>query len=185
MQRQTAYFKLSTCLRISLAAAAFPGLTSPVFAGHAHTCQSCGCHQTCRKICRLKCGEKEISVTCWGMKDEDFCIGAPSCPQCDHCETVCGKDDDKNAPCTAPKRMVWTNWLPGCGAHLFTKHKLMKKVVTKKVPSFQWVVEDLCAACSAKAKEETKENQKREAESSDKAKDKSSSQPKEDAKPTK
>lgn len=51
--------------------------------------------------------------------------------------------------CSQPKRIVWTSWIPGCGQEIYTKRKLMKKTVTKTVPSFKWVVEDLCSECTA------------------------------------
>jgi hypothetical protein len=37
--------------------------------------------------------------------------------------------------------------MPG-SAKVHTKKKLMKKTVTKKVPSHKWVVEDLCDNCA-------------------------------------
>ena len=40
---------------------------------------------------------------------------------------------------------MWTQWFPG-GAKVYAKKKLMKMVVTKKTPSYKWVVEDLCPA---------------------------------------
>ena len=43
------------------------------------------------------------------------------------------------------------------GAKLHTRTKLMKKVEVKKVPTYKYVVEDLCAECQAKAEKENKE----------------------------
>jgi hypothetical protein len=60
---------------------------------------------------------------------------------CDDCE--CGPD----AVCSKPKAFVWYDWIPGCSKHIYTKKKLMKKTVVKTVPSFKWVVEDLCPRC--------------------------------------
>ncbi len=116
-------------------------------------CDLCGCSQGCHKVCRLVCEEKKVDVICWGQKCEDFCVPGPSKPGCQHCEMVCescaDKCDDK-APHGAPKRFVWTDWIPGY-AMVYTKSKLMQKVVTKKVPSYKWVVEDLCPGCQAKS----------------------------------
>ena len=38
--------------------------------------------------------------------------------------------------------------MPG-GAKIYTKTKLMKKVETVTVPSYKWVVEDMCVQCAA------------------------------------
>jgi len=97
--------------------------------------------------------EKKVEVVCWGCKCEDFCLPRPSHPGCQHCEIVCDTEDvgtGADIPCVRPKQFVWTEWIPGCGAQIHTKKKLMKKVVTKKIPTFKWVVEDLCTQCEAK-----------------------------------
>lgn len=41
------------------------------------------------------------------------------------------------------------SWIPGCDPEIVTKRKLMKKTITKTVPSFKWVVEDACPQCIA------------------------------------
>jgi len=145
--------KLSTRRTVlrSLLAASVTGIltTTPAYA-FVGGCVHCGCaaHQ-CRKICRLVKDEKKIITTCWGMECEDVCIPGPSTPDCKHCETVCSKGPDDRKICTQPKRLVWTSWIPSCGPDIFTKRKLMKKTVTKTVPSFKWIVEDACAKCVA------------------------------------
>jgi hypothetical protein len=83
------------------------------------------------------------------MKCEDACIPNPSTPECRHCETVCNCGPDEKGICTRPKKLVWTSWIPGSGAEIITKRKLMKKTETKTVPSFKWVVEDACPQCIA------------------------------------
>ncbi len=115
-------------------------------------CAHCRCSTGCQKICRLVCEEKKVTITCWGCKCEDFCLGGPSKPGCKHCEEVCAECDpnDKSGVCAVPKRFVWRDWIPGCSEGIGTKKKLMKKTVTKTVPSFKWVVEDCCAACEPK-----------------------------------
>lgn len=126
-------------------------------------CAHCGCTQGAHKVCRLVCEEKKVDVICWGHKCEDFCVPGPSKPDCTHCETICASCPDTcdvKAPHGAPKRFVWTDWIPGC-ATTYTKSKLMQKVVTKKVPSYKWVVEDLCPDCQAKFRaSETKANER-------------------------
>jgi hypothetical protein len=132
-----------------LAASVAVGLPSVATAADG-CCVRCGCRGTrCRKVCRLVKEERKITTTCWGMECEDFCMAPPSTPDCKQCEMVGGKGPDEKNICAQPKRLVWTSWIPGCGPEVFTKRKLMKKTVTKTVPSFKWVVEDMCAACTA------------------------------------
>ena len=114
-------------------------------------CSHCGCNSQCHKVCRLVCEEKKVDVICWGSKCEYFCLPRCSTPGCQHCEEVCGpcgEDCDCTKPHGSPKRFVWTDWIPGC-AKVHKRTKLMQKIVTKKVPSYKWVVEDLCPTCEA------------------------------------
>ncbi|MBX7168969.1 MAG: hypothetical protein K1X74_21715 [Pirellulales bacterium] len=120
-------------------------------AGHG-CCAHCGRAAACNKVCRLVCEEKKVDVICWGSKCEDFCIPGCSKLDCKYCEEVCQNCDQDADPevCSKPKKFVWREWIPGC-ATVHTKTKLMKKVETKKIPSYKWVVEDLCAECEHKA----------------------------------
>jgi hypothetical protein len=124
---------------------------SRALAGGDCCCAHCGCACSGRKVCRLVCEEKKVDVICWGCKCEDFCVAGPSKPGCRHCEEVCGSCDQP-CDCTTPhaksKGFTWTEWIPG-RAKIYTKKKLVQKVVTKKVPSYKWVVEDLCPECEA------------------------------------
>lgn len=114
-------------------------------------CAHCGCYEACHKTCRLVCEDKKVPVTCWGCKTEDFCVPGPSTPGCEHCDTVCDEcSNDPKAPYSQAKRFIWTEWIPGGCAKVVTKKKLMKKTVTKTVPSYKWVVEDLCPECEAR-----------------------------------
>jgi hypothetical protein len=115
-------------------------------------CAHCGCHDKCNKVCRLVCTEKKVEIVCWGCKCEDFCL--PKCGErgCKNCEMVCEDCETKaakNGICSAPHPFVWFDWCPG-GATMHTKTKLMKKVIVRKVPTYMYVVEDLCDACAAK-----------------------------------
>lgn len=115
-------------------------------------CAHCGCVAACQKTCRLVTEDKKVEVVCWGCKEEDFCVGCHSKPGCEHCEEVCGAcvfPKGTGAICTKPHVFSWTAWTPSSRATIFTKKKLMKKVITKKVPSHKWVVEDLCPSCRA------------------------------------
>lgn len=111
------------------------------------SCARCGCSEGCQKICRLVCENKKVTTTCWGCQSEDFCIPCPSEPNGQHCELVCDETDPK-APCAKPKKFVWTEWMPS-SAKVHTKKKLMKRTVTKSIPSYKWVTEDLCPQCAA------------------------------------
>lgn len=137
---------------LAVALATWIGLASRAIAGDG-SCAHCGCHAECQKVCRLVCEEKNVAITCWGCKCEDFCVPGHSKPGCRNCELVCQSCDEKydpHAPIARPKNFVWTEWIPGC-AQVHTKKKLMKKTVTKKVPSYKCVVEDLCSQCEAKS----------------------------------
>lgn len=120
-------------------------LASQAWAG----CNHCGCKDHCNKICRLVCEEKKVEITCYGVKKEDFCIPGPSKVACKHHDCVCDFGDEackKDGISTGPKKFVWKEWIPGC-AKIHTKAKLMKRTVTKTIPTYKWVVEDLCAKC--------------------------------------
>jgi hypothetical protein len=114
-------------------------------------CAHCACHTSCQKVCRLICEEKKVEVLCWGCKCEDFCVARHSTPGCEHCETVCGDcgNGDAKAPHSEPKRFIWFDWIPH-GAQMYTRKKLMRKTETVTVPSYKWVVEDMCPECTAK-----------------------------------
>lgn len=122
-------------------------LVSRTQGGHGR-CACCHNESSCERVCRLVAEEKKVQVNCWGMKCEDFCVPGPSHRGCQHCELVCDEADPE-VPCVHSKRFVWSEWIPAGCPKMFTKKKLMKKTVTKKVPSYKWVVEDLCPKCVA------------------------------------
>ena len=144
MQTQTRRIMLRSLIGVGTCAA-FPEMA---FAGHGG-CRRCGCNANrCRKVCRLVQVDRKITTTVWGMECEDFCMPGPSSPDCKQCDMV-GRPVPGDKVCSKPKRIVWTSWIPGCGQEIHTKRKLMKKTVTKNVPSFKWVVEELCSDCTA------------------------------------
>jgi hypothetical protein len=130
--------------------------TDEASGGHGN-CARCGCAAECCKVCRLVCEEKKTEVYCYGCKCEEFCLPCPSkpgrchyecvCDDCEHCE-------DPDAPLAKPKRFVWFDWFPG-PARIYTRTKLMRKTETVSVPSYKWVVEDLCPDCAAAANDES------------------------------
>ena len=143
-------------LLTSLFVVATAGSISRLFAGGGRLrCRLCSGSNNCSKVCRLVCEEKRITTTCWGTKCEDFCAPGPSCPDHEHCETVCGNNGDPQAPCSEPKTLRWTHWTPGDCGTVYTKKKLMKRTITKKVPSYKWVVEDLCPACQQRCAQQS------------------------------
>lgn len=112
-------------------------------------CRHCQDTAGCHKVCRLVCETKKVTVVCWGTQTEDFCVPGPSSVCLRHVDCVCGDDTDPKSPCSQPKKFPWTEWIPACNAKIYTKNKLMKRTITKTIPSFKWVVEDLCANCEA------------------------------------
>lgn len=121
-------------------------LTTLAGGGEHCRCAHCGCQSSCQKICRLVCEDKKVPVVCWGCKCEDFCLPGHSKRECKHCEDVCDDCDDPEV-CHKPKTFSWYDWVPSCKSHIYTKTKLMKKTVTKTIPSYKWVVEDVCCEC--------------------------------------
>ena len=91
-------------------------------------------------------------MVCWGGVCEDMCYPPPSKRGCKHREEVCAECDcDPKTPNVKPKGFVWFNWCPGgCSDQIYPKHKLMKKTIVKTIPSYKWVVEEVCPSCSPK-----------------------------------
>jgi hypothetical protein len=142
---------MRTFTTLLLACLALVSAASTSVAGDC-CCSHCGCGCACEKVCRLVCEEKEVDVICWGCLCEDFCLPEPSEPGCKHCKTVCADCDApcvEGAPYVEPKQFVWRSWIPATCAKLFTRKKLYKKVEKVTVPSYKWVVEDLCPHCES------------------------------------
>ena len=130
---------VSVCLTLFVIA-----LTSTPTAFAGDCCQRCGRNCDCHSVCRCVPFEKEVKVVCWGCSDTDICIPHASIRGCKHREDVCDKCEHG---CCRNAGLVWWDWSP-CGAKSFTRHKLMKKIVTRKIPSHKWVTEELCDACA-------------------------------------
>lgn len=143
---QTCSLKL---LAMLLAAAAWQ-LTARAGSACELCCALCGKSEAQTKVCRLVCEEKKITVTCWSCETEDFCLQGPNWPTCRNVDVACGElDPEGECANPHPKLFVWSVWKPLTCPKLMTKKKLQKKLVTKKVPSYKWVVEDLCQACES------------------------------------
>lgn len=105
-------------------------LACTVPAAASQRCSRCGCCEGVHKYCRLVCEEKEVKRTCYSSVAEDFCVPDRSIPcgeACDGCEH-------------------FTIWQPTC-ARVRTRHKLVKREIVTRRPSWKWVVEDLCGNC--------------------------------------
>lgn len=139
----------TTILRSVIAAfAVATTLAGWALAGDWCSCKFCGRNADCNKRCRLVCEEKKVEVVCWGCKCEDFC--APGCgkPGCEHCDEVCQSCADPDSKvCCEPKTFLWKEWTPFGKPKIYTKTKLMKKIEPRKVPTYKWVVEDVCEQC--------------------------------------
>lgn len=139
------------CLVVWLTVCVLGCLAGPAEAIGA--CALCGHHGPCNKVCRLKCEDKKVEVICWGLKRENFCVNGCS-KRCEkHCEIICEECnhvDPYEQASFGPKKFVWSDWIPRHCAKMYTKNKLVKKTVTKKIPTYKWVVEDLCPHCELK-----------------------------------
>ena len=100
-------------------------------------CDKCGGCVCVRKVCVPKPKEKEISKICWSYKCEEFCVPGRS----EYCGKKCGKDE-----CGCWSYDVWK---PTC-AEVRTKNVPVKTEVKRKVPSYEWKLEERCSACRHK-----------------------------------
>lgn len=114
-------------------------------------CEHCGHECTCRKVCRLVKEDKKVPIVCWGMQVEEFCVPKHSKLECRHKDRVC-QDCDVSDGKTHSGKGVWFSWSEWLtkGACKYTRHKLMKKTITKTVPSYKWVLETVCDECESK-----------------------------------
>lgn len=112
-------------------------------------CQRCGCQSQCRKTCRVVCEMKEVKHVCYSCKCEDFCVPGPSCKCGETCECdPCHSGRCKFLGCLFGDGKIHRSiWKPSCEATLLTRNKLYKYEITKKVPTYKWVVEYCCDQC--------------------------------------
>jgi hypothetical protein len=133
---------------VSTFALCFPTFHAVTAQQPAADCDQCGCEIHCRKVCRLVREEKKVEVVCYGCEYEEICLPGPSTPKCSHCKCIeCSCADGVNDKVRSkPKIFVWTEWFPG-SSKLHTRKKLMKRTTTVTIPSYTWVVEDVCDTC--------------------------------------
>lgn len=139
-------------LRASVGSLLFMFFSTFASAADVGHCAHCGCCCACQQVCRLVEEEKKVEVICWGVKCEDFTVPCRSDRGCKNCESVCESCDENGSAdiCVRPKKFVWYDWIPGYGAQVYTRYKLMRGVTTKTLPGFKWVIEGLCPECTAK-----------------------------------
>lgn len=114
---------------------------APANCGTPTCCGRCGCHGPLKKVCRVVCEMKEVKVTCWDVECDDFCVPLPGCGHgC--CGQSCGEPGCCDSGCGCAKPVT----PPKCGK-VRCRKKLVKRVVTKKVPVYKCVVEYVCAGC--------------------------------------
>jgi len=109
-------------------------------------CQRCGAPR-CARYCRLVRQEKKVTVPCWGYEDEEICLPGRGQRFCEHGDVACDERDQAGNVRFRTKRFVWSEWSPRSAGQVKTHRKLMRKTVTKTVPSYRWVVETLCDDC--------------------------------------
>ena len=126
---------MRSLLLCSLLTAAW--LVTPNVASEPDCCARCGCHCRVKKVCRLVPDKKKVTEVEFDCKCEDFCTPGPSklCGEKCHCD------------CKSPRGHTCEKiWQPSCGC-VRTRHVLMKREVTKEVPSYKCVVEYVCERC--------------------------------------
>jgi hypothetical protein len=97
-------------------------------------CDHCGSRAGVRRACVVKEVVREKKKVCWDAECEPHCIPGPSV----YCGTCSGKDE-----CGCYEYDIWK---PTCG-RVVTKTVPKKTVVVRKVPGFEWAVEERCASC--------------------------------------
>jgi hypothetical protein len=158
--------RISRCLIAMLVVVVTGYVCQPLFAGDGKgsgLCSLCGAGDGCT-VCRLVCEKDEQEVTCWSCECEDFCIPCHSKRGCKHVEIACGGDgkcgdgkcgDGKNGKgdglLSCPKRVVWFDWTPTT-AKVMKRKKLLKKTHTVTIPTYKWVIENVCDKCDASDK---------------------------------
>jgi hypothetical protein len=123
------------------------GCTDP---SACHHCRHCGGADGCL-TCRLVPEDKKLKVTCFAAECKPLCL---PCPSHKGCRNVDCADCSKEGVSSSQKKVVWFDWC-ATSAKVHTPKHLMRKTTEKKVPSFKWVVENLCDKCQAECQEQT------------------------------
>ncbi len=123
------------------------GCTDPAACQH---CRHCGSADGCL-TCRLVPADKKLKVNCFAAECKPLCLPGPSQRGCRNVDCV---DCSQEGVSCSQKKVVWYDWCAG-DAKLKTPKHLMKKSVEKKVPSYKWVVENLCDKCQTECQQQT------------------------------
>jgi hypothetical protein len=97
-------------------------------------CDRCGGCTGVRRVCVVKPVVREQKKVCWDAKSVPHCIPGRSL----FCGTCRGQD--------ACGCYTYEVWQPTC-ARVIIKTEPVKREVTRKVPGFEWTVEERCTAC--------------------------------------
>jgi len=98
-------------------------------------CDHCGSCASVRRVCVAVPVEREKIKVCWSYRCEQICIPGPS--------IFCGESCECDA--CGPWWKQW--WKPTC-AHTITKRVPVKTEVTRKIPGFEWQVQERCCGCN-------------------------------------
>jgi hypothetical protein len=98
-------------------------------------CDVCGSDRLVCLVCVPRKTEKKVKKICWGVKCDPVCVPGPSIP----CGWQCERDD-----CGAWSYQVWR---PTC-AEVIERRVPEKREVTRVIPTWEWRVEERCAACT-------------------------------------
>lgn len=114
--------------------------------GDGRRCQQCGLREGAT-VCRLVREEKKVTVTCWGMLEEEFCLPGPSQRGCQHADQICTECAEPQEVSSRPRLFVWSEWQPWGRPEVLTRRKLMKRTETRTIPSYHWELQELCEPC--------------------------------------
>lgn len=98
-------------------------------------CDSCGGDRFVCTVCVPHRTEKKVKKICWGVTCEPLCVPGRSV----FCGWKCERDE-----CGS-----WTYpvWQPTC-AEIVERRIPEKREVTRVIPTWEWKVEERCAACA-------------------------------------
>ena len=155
---------------VLIVAVAFAFLAGTQFSLAGELMAGCCTRPACGKVCKLVCGTKKLTATCYGSECKDICIPSPSRQGCKHCATCCGKYEcDAECPTTECCEVCGTpaghccpscqpmppkcefclyDWF-ACGcARPRTVKVLTKYQAEKEIPWYHWeVVDAACCEC--------------------------------------
>lgn len=97
-------------------------------------CDRCGCDARVTRVPVAKPVVREIKKVCWAAREEELIVPGPSC--------LCGRRHGRDA-CGC---FWWNLWKP-TWARVVTRTVPVKREVTRKVPGYEWILEERCCRC--------------------------------------